>query len=68
MEIVKHDNCFFMSEASTQNVVYTSPIQCIIEYKIILGLMEYMARIITRSRGGTLQSLGTDKYISIPGI
>ena len=48
MEIVKHDNCFFVSEASTQDAVYTSLIQRIIEYKIILSLMVDTDTLITR--------------------
>jgi hypothetical protein len=68
MAIVKHNNCFFMSETSVQDAVYTSPIQCIIEYEIILSLMAYASTLIMRSRGGALQSLEIDKYISVPGI
>ena len=68
MEIVKHDNYFFMSEASTQDAVYTSLIQRIIEYEIILSLMAYPSMLITRSRGGALQSLEIDQYISIPRV
>jgi hypothetical protein len=68
MEIVKHDNYFFMSETSMQDIVYTSPIQCIIEYEIILSLMVYASMLITRRRGGALQSLEIDKYIFVPGI
>jgi hypothetical protein len=68
MEIFKHDKCFFVSEMLAQDAVYTSSIQRIIEYEIILGLMAYMVTLIMRSRGGALQSLEIDKYISIPGI
>jgi hypothetical protein len=68
MAIIKHDNCFFVSETSTQDAVYTSLIQCIIEYEIILSLMAYASMLITRSRGEALQILDIDKYISIPGI
>jgi hypothetical protein len=68
MEIVKHDNYFFVSETSAQDEVYTSSIQCIIEYEIILSLMAYLSMLIMRSRGGALQSLEIDKYISIPWI
>jgi hypothetical protein len=68
MEIVKHDNCFFVSEISSQDAIYTSLIQCIIEYEIILSPMVYALMLIMRSRGGALQSLEIDKYISILGI
>jgi hypothetical protein len=68
MEIVKHDNCFFVSETSTQDAVYTSMIQCIIEYEMILSLMAYVLTLIRISRGGALQILEIDKYISVPGI
>ena len=68
MEIVKHDNCFFVSEASMQDAVYTSLIQRIVEYKIILSLMAYTTMLITRTRGGEIQSLEIENYISIPGI
>jgi hypothetical protein len=68
MAIVKKNNCFLVSETSTQDVVYTSPIQCIIKYEIIFGLMAYASMFIMRSRGGALQSLEIDKYISVLGI
>jgi hypothetical protein len=68
MEIVKHNNYFFVSETSTQDAVYTSMIQCIIEYEIILILMAYVSMLITGRRGGELQILEIDKYISVPGI
>jgi hypothetical protein len=55
MEIIKPDNFFFVSETSMQDVVYTSLIQRIVEYEIILGLMAYTSTLITRSRGGALQ-------------
>jgi hypothetical protein len=66
--IVKYDLCFFVSETSMKDVVYTSMIQHVLEYEIVLSLMEYMATLITRSICGTLQSLEIDKDISIPGI
>jgi hypothetical protein len=68
MEIIKHDNNFLVSETSMQDVVYSSPIQCIIEYEIILSLMAYASMLIPRSRGGALQILEIYKYISIPRI
>jgi hypothetical protein len=68
MAIVKHDNFFFVSEASAQDAVYTSSIQRIIEYEIILSLMAYTSTLITRRRGGALQSLEIDKYIFVLGI
>jgi hypothetical protein len=68
MEIVEHYDGLLMSETSTQDAVYTSPIQCIIEYEIILSLMVYPPTLVTRSRGGALQILEIDKYISIPGV
>jgi hypothetical protein len=68
MEIIKHDKFFFVSDTSSQDAVYTSSIQCIIEYEIILSLVEYASMLIMRSRGGALQILEIYKYISIPGI
>jgi hypothetical protein len=68
MTIVEHYDGLLMSEALMQNTIYTSPIQSIIEYKIVLGLMAYPPMLITRSRGRTLQSLEIDQYISILGI
>jgi hypothetical protein len=68
MAIVKNDFHFFMSEASTKNVIYTSMIESVLEDEIILGLMTYMTTFIMRSRGGTLQILEIDKNISIPGV
>jgi hypothetical protein len=68
MAVVKHDNFFFMSETSSKDAIYTSVIQSVIEYEIVLSPMEYMEMLIARSRGRALQSLEMDKYISIPGI
>ena len=68
MTIVENYDGLLMSETSTQDAVYTSLIQHIIEYEIILILMVYPPTLITRSRGGALQSLEIDQYISIPGI
>jgi hypothetical protein len=66
--IVKHDFCFFMSETSTKDAFYTLTIQSVLEYEIVLSLMAYTTMLITRSRGGTLQSLEIDKHISIPRV
>jgi hypothetical protein len=66
--IVKHDFFFFMSETSMKDAVYTSTIQCVLEYEIVLSPMAYTTMLITRSRGGTLQSLEIDKHISIPWV
>jgi hypothetical protein len=68
VEIIKHDLCFFMSETSVKDVVYTSTIQCVFEYEIILSLMAYTTTFIMRIRGGKLQSLEVDKNISIPMV
>ena len=68
MEIVEHDDGLLMSETSTQDAVYTSLIQCIIKYEIILSLMAYPPTLVIRSKGGALQILEIDKYISIPGV
>ena len=68
MKIVEHYDGLLMSETSTQDAVYTSPIQRIIEYEIILSLMAYLPMLVTRKRGGALQSLEIDKYISVPGV
>ena len=68
MTIVEHYDGLLMSETSTQYAVYTSPIQRIIEYEIILSLMEYLPTLVTRRRGGVLQNLEIDQYISVPGV
>jgi len=68
MAIAKHNNYFFVSETLVQDAVYTSSIQRIIEYEIILGLMAYTTMLITRSSGGALQSPEIDKPISVLGI
>jgi hypothetical protein len=68
MTIVEHYDGLLMSETSTQDAVYTSPIQRIIEYEIILSLMAYPPTLIMRSRGGALQILEIDQYISVPGF
>jgi hypothetical protein len=60
MEIVKHELCFFMSEASVKNTIYPSTIESILKDEIILGLMTYTVTLITRSRGEALQSLEID--------
>jgi hypothetical protein len=66
--IVKYDFRFFMSETPTKDAIYTSTIQSVLEYEIVLGLMAYTSTLIMRRRGGALQSLEIDKYISIPGV
>jgi hypothetical protein len=68
VEIVKHDFYFFMSETSVKDAVYTSMIQSVFEYEIVLILIAYMAMLIMRRRGLTLQSLDIDKHISIPRV
>jgi hypothetical protein len=68
MTIIEHYDGLLMSETSTQDAFYTSPIQRIIEYEIVLGLMEYPPTLITIRRGGALQSLEIDQYISVPGV
>jgi hypothetical protein len=68
MTIVEHYEDLLMSETLAQDAVYTSLIQCIIEYEIVLILMAYPLTLVTRSRGGALQSLEIDQYISIPGV
>ena len=66
--IVKNNFGFFMSEAPVKDAIYTSTIQNIFEYEIVLGLMAYATTFIMRSRGGALQSLEIDKYIFILGV
>jgi hypothetical protein len=66
--IVKHDFHFFMSETSAKDAVYTLTIQSVLEYEIVLSLIAYTVRLITRSKGGALQILEIDKHISIPGV
>jgi hypothetical protein len=68
MTIVEHYDGLLMSETSTQYAVYTSPIQRIIKYEIILSLMAYPSMLFMRSKGGALQILEIDQYISIPGV
>ena len=68
MKIVEHYDNLLMNETSMQDVVYTSPIQCIIEYEIILSLMAYPSMLVTRSENGTLQILEIDQYISVPRV
>jgi hypothetical protein len=51
-----------------QDAVYTSSMQRIIEYEIILILMVYTSMLVMRRRGGALQILEIDKYISVLGI
>lgn len=58
--IVKRDFHFFMSETPAKDAIYTSTIQSALEYEIVLGLMAYTTTLITRSRGGALQSLEID--------
>jgi hypothetical protein len=58
--IIKHDFHFFMSETPTKDALYTSTIPSVLKYDIVLGLMEYTVTLITRSRGGELQSLDID--------
>jgi hypothetical protein len=65
MAIVKNNLCFFMSEASVKNAIYTSTIESVLKDEIILGLMMYMETFIVRSRSGALQILEIDKNISI---
>jgi hypothetical protein len=68
MAIIEHYDGLLMSETSTQDAIYTSLIQRIIENEIILSLMTYPPTLVMRSRGGALESLEIDKYISIPGV
>jgi hypothetical protein len=68
MTIVEHYDGLLMSEKSMQDAVYTSPIQHIIEYEIIISLMAYPSMFVTRSRGGALQSLEIDQYISVASV
>jgi hypothetical protein len=58
--IVKHDFCFFMGETPTKDAIYTSMIQNILNYEIVLGLMEYTTTLIMRSRGREIQILEID--------
>jgi hypothetical protein len=46
-----------MSETPTKDAVYTSTIQSVLKYEIVLGLMAYTTTLIMRSRGRALQSL-----------
>ena len=66
--IVKNKFFFFMSEAPTKDAIYTSMIERVFKDEIVLGLMTYTVTLIMRSRGGALQSLEIDKYISIPWV
>jgi hypothetical protein len=60
VEIVKHDLCFFMSDTSTKDAVYTLKIQSVLEYEIVLGLMAYTMTLIKTRRAGELQTLEID--------
>jgi hypothetical protein len=55
--VIKHDFLFFMSETLTKDAIYSSMIQSVFEYEIVFFLMAYTSTLITRSRGGELQSL-----------
>ena len=55
--ITKHDFHFFMSETPVKDAIYTSTIQSVLEYEIVLGLMAYTMTLITRRRSGALQIL-----------
>jgi hypothetical protein len=68
MAIIENYGGLLMSETSTQDAVYTSLIQRIIEYEIILSLMAYPPMLVMRIIGGALKSLEIDKYISLPGV
>jgi hypothetical protein len=68
MTIIEHYDGLLMSETSAQDAVYTSLIQRIIEYEIVLSLMVYPPMLVMRSRGGELQILEIDQYISVPGV
>jgi hypothetical protein len=58
--IVKHNFHLFMSETPTKDTIYTSTIQGVLEYEIVLGLVAYTTTLIMRSRGGALQSMEID--------
>jgi hypothetical protein len=58
--VFKHELCFFMNETSTKDAIYTSMIQSVLEYEIVFFLMAYTLKLITRRRGGALQSLEID--------
>jgi hypothetical protein len=60
VEIVKHDFLFFMSETPTKDAIYTSMIQSVLEYEIVLSLMVYTTMLIARRKGSALQSLEID--------
>jgi hypothetical protein len=68
MVIIKYDFYFFMGETSSKNAVYTSTIQSVLENDIVLSLMAYTVMLIMRRRGGALQILEINKYISIPRV
>jgi hypothetical protein len=58
--VIKNEFHFFMSDAPTEDAIYTSKIQSVIECVIVFFLMAYSLMLITRSRGGALQSLEID--------
>jgi hypothetical protein len=60
VEIIKHDFFFFMSEKSAKDAIYTSTIQSVLEYEILLCLMTYTTQLITRRRGRALQIFEID--------
>jgi hypothetical protein len=68
VEIIKNNFLFFISETSTKDAVYTSTIQGVLEYEIVISLMAYTTTLIMRSIGRTLQSMDIDKNITIPRV
>jgi hypothetical protein len=55
--VVKHEFQFFMNETPAKDAIYTSMIQSVLKYEIVLCLMEYASMLIMRSRGRALQIL-----------
>jgi hypothetical protein len=49
-----------MSETPVKDAIYTSTIQSVLKYEIVLGPMAYMVTPIMRRKGEALQTLEID--------
>ena len=58
--VVKNEFRFFMDKAPANNTIYTSMIQSVIEYEIVLCLMENLLKPFTGSIRRAIQSLEID--------
>jgi hypothetical protein len=58
--VVQNELFFFMDKALAKNEIYTSMIQSVIEYEIILFLMVNLSTLIAGRRSRALESLEID--------